>query len=131
MLRRRFVQVEVEENANSMRMPQHVFPALGRRRPLFEITVPGRSGVDALHHVTGWSSAGGGTPCPAYCVPVEDSGSSETVLSFLVIGGDWGLRFRPVAVDEPWSLDSPHQFGEPCLLLAEDPVTGWLERQLP
>jgi hypothetical protein len=58
---------------------------------------------------------------------VEDSGSSETVLSFLVYGGDWGLRFRPEDVDEPWSVASAAQFGEPCLLLAQDPLTEWLE----
>ena len=122
------VQVEVEENGNCGRLPLHVFPVVGKRRPLFQIVATAPNGKEGLYRVTGWSSAGGGTPCPAYCTPVEDSGSSETVLSFLVYGGDWGLRFRPADSDAPWSLESRDQFGEPCLLLGADPVTEWLER---
>lgn len=127
---RNMVQVEVEENSNSGRLPMHVFPVVGRRRPLFQIVVMAPQGnKEALHWVTGWSSKEGGIPCRAFCVPVEDSGSSETVLSYLVCGGDWGLRFKPVGLTEDWSIESPRQFGEPCLLLATDPMTEWLERQ--
>ena len=128
MLRRLVVQVEVEENANCGRLPLHVFPIVGKRRPMFQIMAATPGDKETLHWVTGWSSKEGGAPCPAYCVPVEDSGSSETVLSFLVYGGDWGLRFKPAEVNEEWSLRSANQFGEPCLLLAQDPVTDWLER---
>lgn len=83
--------------------------------------------IDVLHWVIGWISQNGGTPCPALCVTVEDSGSSKTVLSYLVYGGDWGVRFNPFWVEEPWSLTSPRQLGEPCLLLGKDPVVPWLE----
>ncbi len=129
MATRIMVQVEVEENPNSGRLPMHVFPVVGRRRPLFQLVVASQGNVEALHWVTGWTSRKGGSPCPAYCVPVEDSGSSETVLSYLVYGGDWGLRFKPVSLSEEWSIESLQQFGEPCLLLAVDPVTEWLGRQ--
>ena len=57
------------------------------------------------------------TVSPAYAQLVEDSGSG---LAHLVYGGIYGLRFKPLAVDEPWSLDSPHQWGETHLSLATD-----------
>ncbi len=126
---RRMAQVEVEENPNSHGLAMRVFPAWSSPRPVFQMRMDTADAADVLHWVTGWSSEGGGTPCPALCVTVEDSGSSETVLSYLVYGGDWGVRFRPVGVDEAWSLASPRQFGEPCLLLGKDPVLAWLDEQ--
>ena len=38
----------------------------------------------------------------------------------LCIGGIYGLRFKPVVVEEPWSLDSSNQWGETHLSLATD-----------
>ena len=69
-----------------------------------------------------WSSDGDGTPADAVeCVAVEDSGAA---VSYLVHGGDWGLRFQPARADGsppvPWRLDDPDQFGEPYLLLANE-----------
>lgn len=59
--------------------------------------------------VTGWSSQGGGSPCPARAVTVEDSGAGSATL---VYGGDWGLRLTP--------RDGGKPFGEPYLLLADE-----------
>jgi hypothetical protein len=59
--------------------------------------------------ITGWSSAGGGTPCPARWVVVEDSSSGS---ARLVWGGDWGLKLVPEDGSEP--------FGEPYLLAAPE-----------
>lgn len=120
MLRR--VIVQVEENGNCCPLPMHVFPVVGKRRPLFQIVTTAPDGKEGLCQVTGWCSAGGGTSCAANCVPVEDSGSSETMLSFVVYGGDSGLRFKAADLDESWSIDSAWQFGVPCLLLGNDPV---------
>ena len=65
--------------------------------------------------VTGWSSEGGGTPCDAYAVSVDDSGSGD---AFLVYGGDWGVRLRPVDAQD-WQIDAPDQWGETHLVLAD------------
>ena len=59
--------------------------------------------------VVGWSSAEGGSACPALSVPVEDSGAG---IATLVYGGDWGIRLTPRDGTEP--------FGEPYLLLADE-----------
>ncbi len=75
-------------------------------------------GVDANCSVTGWSTDG---PCPAYAVPVADSGEGVVTLIF---GGDEGIRLKPVDSGETWDLESPNQWGEPCLLLDPDVAMG-------
>ena len=37
----------------------------------------------------------------------------------LVYGGDWGVRMKPDGSDEEWDIDSPHQWGEPYLMLTD------------
>ncbi len=64
----------------------------------------------------GWSENEQSPACPAYARLIEDSGSG---LAYLVYGGLYGLRFRPIQVDEPWSLQSAHQWGEAYLSLAD------------
>jgi hypothetical protein len=66
---------------------------------------------EAACDVAGWSSAGGGSPCAAWAVPVEDSGAG---VSTLVYGGDWGLRLTP--------RDGGAPFGEPYLLLDAEAI---------
>ena len=61
--------------------------------------------------VVGWTSRDGGAPCPAYAVPVEDSGAG---VATLIYGGDWGLRLTP--------KDGRPPFGEPYLLLDDEAV---------
>ena len=61
--------------------------------------------------VSGWSSAGDGSSCPARAVPVEDSGAGVATLLY---GGDWGLRLTP--------RDGRAPFGEPYLLLDDDAI---------
>ena len=47
---------------------------------------------------------------------MEDSGAGIAVL---VYGGLWGVRLKPVSLVEEWNLDSPQQWGEPYLSLAD------------
>ncbi len=111
------IYLEVEENANSSGVPLRTFSAKGKPYPVAQLKADPRTGKPEPVSITGWSSQNGGSPCPALCVPVEDSGAA---ISYLVYGGDWGVRFRPASLDEPWSADSPNQFGEPCLLLGDE-----------
>ena len=111
------IAVEVEDNDNTYGVPLRVFSAKGESYRISQIKMDTGASVGIPHLVTGWSSEGGGTPCPAHCVPVEDSGAA---LSYLVYGGDWGLRFRPADSPDDWRLGSKDQFGEPCLLLGDE-----------
>ena len=111
------IYLEVEENENCDYMPLLVYeahrdPVLISRLNLDEPDRP--SGV---YEVTGWSSDGGGTPCPAMYVPVSDSGQA---MVHLVFGGDWGIRLKPLDSAEDWDINSPNQFGEPYLMLTQE-----------
>ena len=106
----RYIDVEVEENDNCW--PLHrIFQTLGPVQTINTVEAPDPMGVDAICSVTGWAADG---PCPAYAAPVADSGEGVVTLIF---GGDEGIRLKPVDNEEPWDLQSPNQWGEPCLLL--------------
>ena len=111
------IEVEVEDNENSYGVPLRVYSSKGEPYRVSQVKMDTMAGIGVLHWITGWSHEGGGTPCPAYCVPVEDSGAA---LSYLVYGGDWGVRFKPVGLDQDWSIDGSDQFGEPYLLLGDE-----------
>lgn len=112
-----YIDVDVEENGNCW--PLHrIFQTLGPLQPVNTIAAPDPMGVDAMCRVTGWSDRG---PCPAYAVLVADSGEGAVTLVF---GGDEGIRLKPVDSLESWDLQSPNQWGEPCLLLDPDVEKG-------
>ncbi len=119
---------EVEENPNCPEAVSMRFKELGPARPVHQVRISDRPGGAQLFCVTGWSDDPGRPCCPAYAQKVEESGSG---LAYLIFGGSWGIRLRPIGTDEEWSLDSPHQWGEPFLLLGspydlvyEDPPPG-------
>ncbi len=111
------VLIEVEENDNCGYMPQMVYEALNDPVPVSKVhyAEPGRP--EGAYRVTGWSSAGGGTPTPALYIPVSDSGQG---VAHLVYGGDWGVRLKPLDTEEGWDLQNPDQFGEPYLMLVNE-----------
>ena len=109
----RYIDVDVEENDNCWPL-QRVFQTLGPLQSVNAVSAPDLMGVDGMRSVTGWSAAG---PCPAYAVLVADSGEGAVTLIF---GGDEGIRLKPLNSGEPWAIDSPGQWGEPCLLLDPD-----------
>ena len=111
-----WIDVEVEDNDNCYGLPMRTYETLGPSVRVIQAMVAGPAGPEDLHWVTGWQSDGEGSPCPAYYVPVSDSGEGAACLLY---GGDWGVRFKPVHSDEEWSVESPHQWGEPYLLLAD------------
>jgi hypothetical protein len=110
------VIVEVESNENCESSFFARFKEVGPARPVFQVRLYERNPAGEWCWVTGWSDNEQTPACPAYAQLVEDSGSG---LAHLVYGGLYGLRFRPIHLDEPWSLASPHQWGEAYLSLAD------------
>ena len=109
--------LEVEENDNSEYMPLLVYEAHQRPVPISRVIIeePGRP--RGVCSVTGWSSDGGGTPCPAMYAPVSDSGQA---IAHLISGGNWGIRMRPEGSPADWDLASEDQWGEPYLVLTDE-----------
>ena len=111
-----FISVEVEDNDNCPGLPMLTYQTLSQPIRVVQVRIASPHGPEELHWVTGWQSDDEGSPCPAHYVRVSDSGAGS---AFLLYGGDWGIRMRPVSQDEEWSTESPNQWGEPWLLLGE------------
>ena len=118
------LMLEVEDNANCDGVPQLIFNTMGEPRQVVEVIAGDFGQAPILHRVTGWSSEGDGSPCPAYAVTIEESGAGQALLVF---GGDWGLRFIPASIEEEWSLDSLNQWGENFLSLDDESQVRFLD----
>jgi hypothetical protein len=106
---------EVDENPNYPNPVSMRFKELGPARPVIQLRVSDRKTEGELCWVTGWCDDGKHPLCPAYAQPVEESGQG---LAYLIYGGNWGLRLKPVALNEDWDLTSPNQWGEAFLLIS-------------
>jgi hypothetical protein len=111
------VIVEVESNENCEASFFGRFKDIRPARPVLQVKLYDRNPAGEWYWVTGWSDDQQTPACPAYAQLVEDSGAG---LTHLIYGGIYGLRFKPIHVEEPWSLESPHQWGEAYLSLASD-----------
>jgi hypothetical protein len=109
--------VEVESNENCVDSFFARFKEAGPARPVIQVRLYERNPAGEWYWVTGWCDHTETPFCQAYAQLVEDSGSG---LAYLVYGGIYGLRFKPVAKDEPWNLESVHQWGETHLSLSSD-----------
>ena len=113
-----FIEVDVQSGPNTDWAVVKMFEAKEEAREVTRVACGRPDGTTGVCQVTGWSAAG---PAPAYAAPVGDSGEGVVLLVF---GGDEGIRLKPGDSVEPWDLDSPDQWGEPCLLLPHDAEVG-------
>ena len=116
-LRERPVIVEVESIENCEASVFARFKEIGPARPVQQVKLYDRNPTGEWYWVTGWSDNITTLACQAYAQLVEDSGAG---LTHLVYGGLYGLRFKPINIEEAWNLESPHQWGETYLSLASD-----------
>jgi len=107
------VYLQVDENPNCGALDGLVFQPRTAPRQVSRLRCS-RLGTVDWYEVTGLDS--GGSPLPATACLIDDSGDGAC---YLIIGGDWGLRFRrPGSPD--WTLNDPAQWGEPYLLVPAD-----------
>jgi hypothetical protein len=103
-----------EENPNSGFTDDRVFQERSEPRAVTHV-LRKRQGTEVWCPVTGLDAQG--HTVSALARKVEDSGEG---MCYLVYGNLWGLRLKDPACSDPWSLDDPHQWGEPFLLLPSD-----------
>ena len=108
--------VEVESNLNCEQSVCARFKEAGPIRQAIQVKTFERRSEGEWCWVTGWTDDPERPCCPAQAQRVEDSGSG---LAYLIFGGIGGIRLKPVKLSEDWNLDSPNQWGEPYLLLAD------------
>lgn len=109
------VEVEASDNCETGCFAR--FKEVRPTRAVRQVRLYDRNPAGEWCWITGWRDDAATPTCPAYAQLVEDSGSG---LAYLVYGGLYGLRFKPAAIEEPWDLASPHQWGEAYLLLADE-----------
>ena len=109
--------VEVESNDNCEASVFARFKEASSARPVLQVRLYDRNPAGEWYWITGWSDNETTPMCQAYVQLVEDSGAG---LTHLVYGGLFGLRFKPINIEEEWNLESPHQWGETYLSLASD-----------
>lgn len=109
--------VEVESNENCEAGVFARFKEAGPARQVLQVRLYDRTAAGEWYRVTGWSDNATTPSCPAYAQLIEDSGAG---LAHLVYGGLYGVRLKPIRLDEPWSLTNPNQWGEPYLSLSSD-----------
>lgn len=117
--------VEVESNENCKTSVFARFKEAGPARLVSQVRLYDRNPAGEWYWVTGWSDDQSHPACPAYAQLVEDSGSG---LAYLVYGGLYGLRFKPIDADEPWTLESSAQWGEAYLSLAHERDLRYADR---
>lgn len=108
--------IEVESNPNCGTSLYARFKEVGPARQISKVKSFERTPYGEWCWVTGWTDDPEHPCCPAWAQVVEDSGAG---LAYLVFGGIWGIRLKPVSVEEEWDLQSPNQWGEPYLSLAD------------
>lgn len=108
--------VEVESNSNCEVSVFVRFKEVGPARRVIQVKTFERLSEGEWCWVTGWSDNPDHPCCPASAQLVEDSGAG---LTHLVWGGVWGVRLKPVLLQEGWNIDSRNQWGEPYLSLAD------------
>ena len=108
------VVIDIPENPNCPAVDLRVFHEVGAPQPVTQVRLEREPGSPAWYRVTGWTTAG--TACPAVLQKVDDSGEG---VAYLLSGGDAGVRLQAMDAPEGWRLDSPRQWGEAFLLLAD------------
>jgi hypothetical protein len=85
-------------------------------RPIVQVRTYDRISTGEWCAITGLQGELPEGLCEAHAQPVEDSGAG---MVYLVRGGLWGVRLKPVTDDSPWNVNDSRQWGEPYLLLAD------------
>src|SRR4051794_34908458 len=106
--------LSIDENMNCELADGRVFQERGEPRLISHVLRP-RQGQEVWCPIIALSDTGGSSA--ALARKVDDSGEGSC---YLVYGGRWGLRLKDPACADAWSLDDPHQWGEPFLLLPAD-----------
>ena len=108
--------IEVESNPNCESSLYARFKESGPARRVEKVRSFERRAEGEWCWVIGWTDDPTHPRCHAQAQLVEDSGSG---LTYVVFGGIWGIRLKPMLLDEDWSLESRNQWGEPYLAVAD------------
>jgi hypothetical protein len=107
------VYLQIDDNPNCNSLAGLIFQPRTVPAPIERIRYQRQGTVD-WYEITGIDAEG--KPVPATACIIDDSGDGAC---YLIVGGEWGLRFRRPSTME-WSFDDPNQWGEPYLVAPAD-----------
>ena len=106
--------IQVEDSPNCGGTEQFLYRELGEARNVRGILAEER-GKELTLDVTG--VAKDGSWVPARCVKIADSGAG---FAYLIFGGEWGVRLKPIWHTAEWDLADPKQWGEPFKIYGDE-----------
>lgn len=112
-----YMFLEVENNPNFDGSYFVRFAEVGPPRLLTHVKSYERLPRGEWCQVTGWCDDPDQPLCPAYAQKVEDSGAGTT---FIIYGGNWGIRLKAETHAGEWSLYDEAQWGEGYLSIGEE-----------
>ena len=108
--------VEIESNPNFEGSYFLRFHEIGPPRPITHVKTYDRLSQGEWCEITGWCDDSEAFLCPAYAQMVEDSGAG---VSYLIFGGNWGLRLKPEHCGSDWNLYDTGQWGEGYMVISD------------
>ena len=109
--------VEVESNPNCETSVFLRFKEVNLAQPVTHVKIYDRTSRGEWCSVTGWCDDPDQPACSAYAQLVEDSGAGMT---YLVFGGNWGVRLKSADCHDDWEIGHPAQWGEAYLSLSDE-----------
>ncbi len=109
--------IEVENNPNFEGSYFLRFKEIGSARPITHVKSYDRISRGEWYQITGWCDAPDQALCQAYAQKVEDSGAGST---FIIFGGNWGIRLKPEDHRGEWNLYDARQWGEGYLSIGDE-----------
>ena len=104
----------IEENANCPDGGSWRFHTIGSPQRVTQVRLYDDGAVGQWFEVVGWTGHASQPVCEAQVHKIDDSGSGT---AFLISGGAWGVRLRPVSELEPWSVQCDRQRGVPYVVV--------------
>ncbi|HXZ25990.1 MAG TPA: hypothetical protein VEI24_07205 [Nitrospiria bacterium] len=106
--------VLIDANDNCAEGGSWRFNELEPPRPVSRVRLYDAAPAGSWFEVVGWSGDPDRPVCGAMMRKIDDSGSG---VAWLITGGEWGVRLKPVDDRSEWSLRNRRQRGEPYLIV--------------
>jgi hypothetical protein len=104
----------IDANDNCAEGGSWRFNELEPPRPVARVRLYDSAPMGCWFEVVGWNDDPDRPVCGATMRKIDDSGSG---VAFLITGGVWGVRLKPVEDPSEWSLRDDQQRGKPYLIV--------------
>jgi hypothetical protein len=104
----------IDANDNCSEGGSWRFNPLEPPQPVARVRLYERAPSGEWFDVVGWTGRLDRPVCGATVQKIDDSGAG---VAYLITGGDWGVRLKPVDDPSEWSLQNRRQRGAPYLIV--------------